>query len=81
VHFSEQASSAIAAADPDGRLRLRQLIEQVIGQDPRPGYMDRHPERRRFALRLYDREVLWQIDDDTVEVVAVMPSDQVSESG
>jgi tRNA-Thr(GGU) m(6)t(6)A37 methyltransferase TsaA len=74
VHFSEQAKSAVASADPDGKLHLRLLIEQVIGQDPRPGYMDRYPQRRRFALRLYDREVLWRIDDDKVEVLDVTPS-------
>ncbi len=73
IRFSDGAAAGIAARDPDGRLRLRDLIEQVIAQDPRPGYMDRYPERRRFALRLYDCEIVWRIDDDGVEVCSVEP--------
>ena len=73
VHFSDDAIAGIAARDPHGRLRLRELIEQVITQDPRPGYMDRYPERRRFALRLSDCEIVWRIDDDGVEVCSVEP--------
>ena len=73
IRFSDSAVAGIAARDPDGRLRLRELIEQVIAQDPRPGYMDRYPERRRFALRLYDREIVWRIDRDAVKVYSVEP--------
>jgi hypothetical protein len=73
IRFSDGAAAGIAARDPDGRLRLRDLIEQVIAQDPRPGYMDRYPERRRFALQLYDCEIVWRIDDDGVEVCSVEP--------
>lgn len=71
VRFSAAAAAGIAARDPHGRLRLRTLIEQVIARDPRPGYMDRYPERRRFALRLYDCEITWRIEGDTVEVCSV----------
>ena len=63
----------IAAADPDGRLRLRELIEQILAQDPRPGYMDRYPERDRFALRLYNLEVRWRVEGRTALVEAVPP--------
>jgi tRNA (adenine37-N6)-methyltransferase len=75
VRFSDSAAAGIAARDPDGRLQLRELIEQVIAQDPRPGYMDRYPERRRFALQLYDCEIVWRIDGDAVEVCAVAPAE------
>ncbi|MGB5733284.1 MAG: tRNA (N6-threonylcarbamoyladenosine(37)-N6)-methyltransferase TrmO [Thiohalocapsa sp.] len=77
VRFSDGAVAGIAAHDPDGRLRLRELIEQVIAQDPRPGYMDRYPERRRFALRLFDVDVVWVIEDNAVEVCAVGPAESV----
>jgi len=66
VRFSDAASADISARDPLGGLRLRELIEQVIAQDPRPGYMDRYPERRRFALRLYDCKIVWRIETDGV---------------
>jgi tRNA-Thr(GGU) m(6)t(6)A37 methyltransferase TsaA len=71
VRFSATAEAQVAACEPDGRLQLRALIEQVIAQDPRPGYMDRYPDRRDFAMRLYDLEIRWQIADGVALVVAV----------
>lgn len=73
VIFSDQALQGIAAADPVGERRLHELIEQVLAQDPRPGYMDRYPERREFAIRLYDRDIRWRLAADAIEVVAVEP--------
>ena len=68
VRITDAAAEAIAARDPDHQLRLRRLIEQVITQDPRPGYMDRYPERNAFALRLYDCDIRWQVDGETALV-------------
>lgn len=73
IAFSAESEGAIAAADPEGGLRLRELIVQVLAQDPRPGYMDRYPERDHFALRLYDLEVQWRIRGHTALVEAVTP--------
>lgn len=63
IAFSEESERDLAAADPDGALELRLLITQVLQQDPRPGYMDRYPERREFGMRLYDFEVHWRLID------------------
>ncbi|WP_295883437.1 tRNA (N6-threonylcarbamoyladenosine(37)-N6)-methyltransferase TrmO [uncultured Thiohalocapsa sp.] len=68
VHFTAAAEQAVAARDPDGRLALHRLIAQVIAQDPRPGYMDRYPERTDFGLRLYDCDIRWRVDGDTAVV-------------
>ncbi|MCG6940324.1 MAG: tRNA (N6-threonylcarbamoyladenosine(37)-N6)-methyltransferase TrmO [Thiohalocapsa sp.] len=73
ARFSEAAAAAVAARDPDGALALARLIEQVIAEDPRPGYMDRYPERREFALRLYDCDIRWQLDGDTAIVEQCIP--------
>ncbi|WP_295388969.1 tRNA (N6-threonylcarbamoyladenosine(37)-N6)-methyltransferase TrmO [uncultured Thiodictyon sp.] len=73
VTFSPAAESAIAAADPDGHRQLRLLITQVLAQDPRPGYMDRYPDRETFALRLYDLSVHWQVQGRIALVTAVGP--------
>lgn len=73
VTFSADALQGIADADPNGEHRLRELIAQVLAQDPRPGYMNRYPERREFGLRLYDREIRWRISDSTMEVLSVEP--------
>ncbi len=68
VCFTVAAASAVSARDPNGGLRLRALIEQVIAQDPRPGYMDSYPERNRFGFRLYDCDIRWRIDGTTAVV-------------
>lgn len=76
IRFGNEALAGIEARDPNGSLQLKALIEQVIAQDPRPGYMDRYPQRRRFALRLYDLDIDWQITDDGVLITAVRPGVQ-----
>jgi hypothetical protein len=73
VAFTPEAEQGVASADPDGELRLRTLIVQVLDQDPRPGYMDRYPDRDRFALRLYDLDVRWRVQGRTALVEAVLP--------
>jgi len=71
IRFSAAAEDGIRRHDPAGRLRLRALIEQVIAQDPRPGYLDRYPDRRRHGLRLYDLDIAWELqrDDDQEQVL------------
>ncbi|EIC19557.1 tRNA (N6-threonylcarbamoyladenosine(37)-N6)-methyltransferase TrmO [Thiorhodovibrio frisius] len=73
VVFSDQASQELASADPGGQLDLRALIEQVIGLDPRPGYMDRYPQRDTFAVRLHGCNIHWQIDDQHAMVTRIIP--------
>ncbi len=73
VAFSPEAEQAVAAIDHERNLRLRELIAQVLAQDPRPGYMDRYPEREHFALRLYDLEVRWRVQGRTALVEVVTP--------
>lgn len=71
VTFSAAALQGIAATDPSRAPRLRELITQVLAQDPRPGYMDRYPERRAFVIRLYDQEIHWRIEGDGIRVTKV----------
>ena len=73
VAFAPVAEQDVASADPDGELRLRDLIVQVLAQDPRPGYMDRYPDRDRFVLRLYDLDVRWRVRGHSALVEAVAP--------
>lgn len=73
VGFSPAARQAIATHDPDGALRLADLIRQVVEQDPRPGYMDRYPARRQFVLALYDLDIGWVIDGETALIERIQP--------
>ena len=73
VDFSPTAEADIARADPDGSRQLRLLIAQVLAQDPRPGYMDRYPDRDSYSLRLYDLGLRWQVQGRTALVIGVQP--------
>lgn len=71
VRFGEQARGQLGTHDPGGQRRLAELIEQVIALDPRPGYMDRYPERRQFVLQLYGLEIDWEIGRDEATVTSI----------
>lgn len=71
VRFSDTALEQIAIADEDGTRQLALLITQILKQDPRPGYMDRYPERTAYAMRLYDMDVHWILEESGVRVVTV----------
>ena len=66
-----QAQTQEQAAAPDGERHLVELVTQVLRQDPRPGYMDRYPERQDFAMRLYDLEVRWRENQGRILVTAL----------
>jgi tRNA (adenine37-N6)-methyltransferase len=71
VRFTEEALAGVERSDPDGSRQLTALIEQVIQQDPRPGYLERYPERSHFGLRVYDINVGWRVEGRTAWVVSV----------
>lgn len=73
VRFSATALDQLAKrADRDS---LRALIEQVIGQDPRPAYRHRQPSERVYGVRLRDVDVKFcsrlNGEATTLEVVAI----------
>ncbi|MGB8146391.1 MAG: tRNA (N6-threonylcarbamoyladenosine(37)-N6)-methyltransferase TrmO [Chromatiaceae bacterium] len=74
VTFSPRAQAQMRAWDPDGHRHLPELITQILRQDPRPGYLDRYPDRRDFAMRLYDLEVKWRETDGQILVTALEPA-------
>ncbi len=72
VAFADEALAQIAQVDPGGKRQVGLLIEQMLYQDPRPGYMDRYPERDAFVMRLYDLEVRWSLKDGVARVTSVV---------
>jgi len=50
---------------------FRELLEQVLGTDPRPAYADRHSEREEFGLRLHNVNVRWRVDDRGIIVKSI----------
>lgn len=71
VAFSTAVLRKLGDLDPMGERGLVELIAQVLAQDPRPGYMDRYPERTDFALRLYELNVRWRFKDGKIEVTQI----------
>jgi tRNA-Thr(GGU) m(6)t(6)A37 methyltransferase TsaA len=73
----EPAAADQCAAYEQTQPGLRRLIEQVLGQDPRPAYYaERDPaadaeSARTFGMRLYDFDLRWRVTDDGVTVIAL----------
>ncbi len=61
VTFSEEADSTCSLLEQD-RPGLRQLIASILGYDPRPGYRRGKEDHRSYAMRLYDLDVHWAMD-------------------
>ncbi|SFU84541.1 tRNA (N6-threonylcarbamoyladenosine(37)-N6)-methyltransferase TrmO [Halomonas korlensis] len=80
VSFSPEAESTLASR-ADGDV-LRELIRQVLAQDPRPAYHQhtRHgAEGRRYGVRLRDLDVRFRAEQapgepTTLRVVAIVPA-------
>ena len=71
--FNAEAAAALAER-PDGD-SLRELILQVLAQDPRPAYR-KGAERRTYGVRLRDVDVRFRAEERTgepcIEVVAIV---------
>ncbi|MEA5444948.1 tRNA (N6-threonylcarbamoyladenosine(37)-N6)-methyltransferase TrmO [Gammaproteobacteria bacterium AB-CW1] len=71
VSLSRQAESSLAQMAEGNR--LRSLLAQTLGLDPRPAYHE-DPERIYFS-NLAGLEVQWRICEDVVEVLSVDAAD------
>lgn len=71
VVFSEKAEAQCAERERTGTPGLRQLIKQVISQDPRPAYQagDENDNGKRFGMCLYDFDLQWQVTSGQAEVL------------
>ncbi len=80
--FADQAPAATLCVDftadaeailqgRDDAAPLRELIVQVLGQDPRPAYRQVDDGQRLYGMRLYDIDVRWRIEGGLARVVAI----------
>lgn len=71
VHFSEQALLLFKNHDiPTG---FRELIEQVLAQDPRPAYKQNKRDDKEYAMQLHEFDIFWQVTDNTTQVTRITP--------
>ena len=71
IDFTPEALRQMLDLDPQGERQLPLLLAQILRQDPRPGYMERRPERTDFGMRLYELEIKWRLNGDRVAVISV----------
>lgn len=75
VKFSALAEEQVARREKAGNRNLRQLITQVLAQDPRPAYYGEKDQWKDqvFGMRLYDFDLKWRINNNVAEVTELQP--------
>ena len=69
VIFSNAAQLAITE-NSEHYPTLRNLIEQVLSQDPRPAYKKNNVDDKIYGMTLYDFNINWQFSD--VNIINVL---------
>lgn len=72
VTYSDAAQQQLATLTPDYP-NLPALIEEVLGQDPRPAYHAGNNSERSYALSLFDLDIHWRVQGTVCEVHAITP--------
>ncbi|MDX7850627.1 tRNA (N6-threonylcarbamoyladenosine(37)-N6)-methyltransferase TrmO [Aeromonas caviae] len=73
VSFSAQAEQQLAPwlkAHPE----LRELVREVLAQDPRPAYKKGKPDDKVYGVRLFDVNVRFQIKEPQCQVLTIEPA-------
>ncbi len=80
ITFSELADTQCVEREQNGTPGLRQLIKQVLSQDPRPAYFanGERSEKQNFGMRLYDFDLRWSVVAGRVEVLELSPVSDLS---
>jgi tRNA-Thr(GGU) m(6)t(6)A37 methyltransferase TsaA len=75
VAFTPGAKENLAHQDALAPEKFKQLIREVLSQDPRPAYQ-RHPgSGRTFGMTLWNFNVRWQVTENKIQVLSVTPSE------
>lgn len=69
VQFSSSATSSLLTADDPQT--LKNVIEQVLAQDPRPAYKKRQQDDKEYAVNLFDFNVKFIVTDNLATVTAI----------
>ena len=64
---SEKELAALASNFPE----LRDLISQVLNQDPRPAWRIKEQDEQQYGMTLFEFNIKWQINKDTISVTAI----------
>ena len=70
VVFSEKAQENMKKAE-EKYPRLRIIITEILKLDPRPAYHEKKQIKKEFAIKLYDYDLKWHVDDNKIIVTAL----------
>lgn len=80
IHFCETAMHDLVSyqqACPD----LRQLIEQVLAQDPRPAYKRQKPDEKIYGMKLEQYSIKWHMTSlADIEVIRILPQEPLAKN-
>jgi len=71
VNFSQDALSLLSNAVMPPK--FKQLIEQVLSQDPRPAYKQGKADDKGYAMQLHEFDVHWQVTEHQTLVTRITP--------
>jgi len=74
VNF-EAAAQSMLDEQMDVFPDLRELIINVLQQDPRPAWRKRSDDAKRYGMSLYDLNIKWKVDDDCLRVLEINKGD------
>ena len=72
VEFSSQAEKDLEELR-DRYPVLRQAIIEILEQDPRPAYRGKRSDSNRYGVRIYNLNLMWEMDGETARVSAISP--------
>ncbi len=75
VLFSPEAESACQSRAGDYP-HLHAFIEEILRHDPRPAYVGDEGGERVFGMRLFDFDLRWRVEGETIHVLALAPLDE-----
>jgi len=71
VVFDDRAESQLEILEPNYP-DLGRLISEVLSQDPRPAYKKLRNDAKIYAVKLYEFDVQWQVNNNTCHIVDIL---------
>ncbi len=75
VQFSQLAESQLAEYSNENKVAdLKQVVNDVLAQDPRPAYKKSKADAKIYQVALYDIDIFWHLNNDKIEVIEIKPT-------
>lgn len=72
IMFTEQAALKCQQKSQQLNTNVELLIQQILGQDPRPSYRISQEDVRIYAMKLYDFDLQWHYRANFIEVIGLV---------